>query len=84
MFSLGSAGAESLGAPNIVRRKNFVWFCLTVAILSFFIRFQPLEAIACGFLLLMCREARVLLKFNLFSSLLTLEAIFLWLSPRCV
>ena len=82
MFSLGSAGAGSLGAPNIAYINIF--FRLTVAILSFFIRFQPLEAIACGFLLLMCREARVLLKFNLFSSLLTLEAIFLWLSPCCV
>ena len=39
-----------------------VYFCflvrLTVAILSFFIRLKPLEASACGFLLLVCREAR--------------------------
>ena len=41
--------------------------------LFFFIRFQPLEAITCGFLLLVCEKQNVLLIFNLFSSLLTLK-----------
>ena len=53
-------------------------------IIIFFIRFQPLEAITCGFLLLVCEKQGVLLIFDLFSSLLNPEAIFLWLSPCCV
>ena len=46
----------------------YFWFCLTVAILSFFIRLKPLEAIACSSL---CAEKQgVLLIFDLFSWLL--------------
>ena len=39
----------------------------------FKIRFQPLEAIACGFLLLVCGEAR---RFTFFSFVFTPKAIF--------